>query len=299
MWEIPVANPSEVNSCVTYYTQTCDSTDVVARARNSMLGQIASEPAFNVLRTKEQLGYVTSAAATPTGMRVLVQSERDPVYVESRIESFLVTLKATIEEMTDEAFERHRQTQIEKREEKPKNLGEESRRYWGRISDKYYAFGQREREIEELRKVTKTEILDFFMKYVHPESPTRKKFSVHMRSQYKGTKFNPASAQLLIGAFTKNAIAVDVPALQTLMASNPDLSAVKEFAHEAITKASPAADVASELTALVDGLEPLAEVSDAKLRDGNVYVQDINAFKAGLTPNKAPYPVETFALSKL
>ena len=62
-----------------------------------LFAQIVQEPCFNVLRTKEQLGYIVfSGTKVQTGMvgfRVLVQSERDPVYLEERVEAFLSSVK--------------------------------------------------------------------------------------------------------------------------------------------------------------------------------------------------------------
>lgn len=301
VWELPVANPSEPNNCVIYYTHTSETTDPAGRARTSLLGQIVSEPAFNVLRTKEQLGYVTNAAAMRNGLRVLVQSERDPVYVESRIETFLESLKELIEEMPEDDFERHKQSLIAKREEKPKNLSEESRRYWQRIADKYYEFGKWKTDVAELKKITKADLLEFTMKWVHPSSPSRRKLSVHMRSQFKGAKFDPASAEPIIAAFTQHGVAVDQAALSALVESKPELAAVKEFAQSAVEKTEGlSSEVISELKTLIDGLQPLSEpATEAKLRDGNVIIEDIHAFKAGLTPAKAAVPLEPLVPSKL
>ena len=78
------------------------------------------------------------------GLRVLVQSERDPIYVETRIESFLDGMKEYLEEMSEEEYEKNKQSLIAKKEEKPKNLGEETKRYFSSIVDQFYEFGKRE-----------------------------------------------------------------------------------------------------------------------------------------------------------
>jgi insulysin len=305
VWTLPVANPSEVNNCVIYSTQTCDPTDAQQRSLNAMLVQIVSEPAFNVLRTKEQLGYVVQASATRNGLRVLAQSERDPVYVESRIEAFLEDAEKLIEDMPEATFEGHRESLILKREEKPKNLGQESRQYWQRISDKYYEFAKSETEIAELRKVNKADVLAFFKKWVHPASPHRRKLSVHMKSQAEAVaepKFDPASAAAIVAAFTKHGVPVDQAALQQLMSTSPELAAVKAFATQLVDKAALDADATAELKALTDALPPAPEpaaAAEAKLRAGNVAITDIHAFKDSLTPAKAAVPLEPLVPSKL
>ena len=57
-WRVPVANKSNVNSSLEYYCQVGDPSEVRLRATLALLAQIASEPCFDQLRTKEQLGYL-------------------------------------------------------------------------------------------------------------------------------------------------------------------------------------------------------------------------------------------------
>lgn len=313
-WQIPVSNPAEVNNCVILYTQVGESTDPATRAQLALLAQIASEPAFNVLRTKEQLGYICQASQTGNpstlGFQVLVQSERDPIYVETRIESFLEGLKDTIEKLSDEEFERHRKSLIEKKEESPKNLGEESRRFWHRVLDGHYEFNRRQTDVEHLKNTTKAQVLELFLSAVHPASKTRSKFSTHLKSQVKGgvVKFDLASGPAVIAAFGEHNVPVDQAAVQALLQTSPALTTVKEFVHKAIDQAAAggglSAEVTTELRAVADnlkGVEPAAatDAAEVKLKDGNVEVKDINAFKATLTPSKAALPVEPLVLSKL
>lgn len=51
-----VMDKNNVNSAIEYYCQVGDVTQVSLRARLSLLAQIAQEPCFDQLRTKEQLG---------------------------------------------------------------------------------------------------------------------------------------------------------------------------------------------------------------------------------------------------
>lgn len=311
VWELPVKNPAEPNSCVVYWMYTGDVTDPVARARLALLGQIVHEPAFNTLRTKEQLGYVAMAQATSTGLRVLVQSERDPVYVETRIESFLTGLKDIIEKMSDEEFDRHRQALIDKKEEQPKNLGEESRRFWSRISDKYYEFGKRATDIAQLRKTTKDDVLNLYLSSIDPASPARRKLAVHLRSQVKpGTKasLDPAAAQALLVAFGKHGVPVDQAAIGALMATKPGPEQLQALATQAVQAASVSEEAEAELNALIAalGAEPNGngsangtEEAAPQLAAGNVYIDDVHKFKALLIPNKAAVPLEPLVVSKL
>lgn len=75
--------------------------------------------------------------------RILIQSERSAAYLESRIEAFLESFKITLDEMSDEEFQRHVTSLIDKKLEKVKNLNQESGRYWMHIADEFFDFYQR------------------------------------------------------------------------------------------------------------------------------------------------------------
>lgn len=142
--ESPVPNPNQTNAGVTYYCHFGDVSNPRIRTLAYFLSHMISEPAFNVLRTKEQLGYIVFASAwTSTasiGLRILVQSEKDPVYVESRINAFLSGLREFLENMSEEQFDEHRRGLIHLWNEKDKNLNEECRSFWGHIQSGYLDF---------------------------------------------------------------------------------------------------------------------------------------------------------------
>lgn len=158
-----------------------------------------------------------------------------------------------------------------------------------------------------LRSTTKADVIDLLMTHIHTSSTTRAKFSTHLKSQYKGIKFDMQAAGSLVEAFTKHNINVDTAALQKLMGSQPDLQTVKDFATAAVSKAEGLGEAAKvELEAMIAGLKgseagvKSAEEQAVKLRPGNVYIQDIHAFKASLTPSSAAMPLEPLkAVAKL
>jgi insulysin len=102
------------------------------------------EPAFDQLRTKEQLGYVVFSGSRTTvttiGYRFIVQSEKSPEYLESRIDSFLGNYAAVLRDMSEADFEGHKRSLITKRLEKLKNLDQESGRHWTHIAGDYFDF---------------------------------------------------------------------------------------------------------------------------------------------------------------
>lgn len=309
-----------MNSGIIYNVQIGSPTDAKLRAQLQLFSQIAKEPTFDTLRTKEQLGYIVMSGMTESAgslnFRFLVQSEKKPDYVETRIEAFMDWLKTHIESLSEEDFEKQKGSLIAKKEERPKNLGEETQRFLGRITDKYYEFDRREfsidivyradqvgeKEVASLRSTTKTDVLDLFMKHIHPSSETRSKLSTHLVSTYSGVKFDMAAAEPLMGQFIQHGVPVDQAAIGELLASKPDLQQVKDFALGLIDQAPLGDDVKSELKTMIGGLKGTEADADAdagavSVRSSNVYIEDIDTFKAGLTPSKAASPVEPLVVS--
>ncbi|KAI9321267.1 Metalloenzyme, LuxS/M16 peptidase-like protein [Dichotomocladium elegans] len=187
VYQRQVEDPNNVNSGIEYLIQVGNVTQTALRARLSLLAQIAQEPCFDQLRTKEQLGYLVFSGvrkqAGCMGMRFIVQSERDTVYLENRIEEFLIKLRGIIVNMTEEEYRAQVQSLTFKKLEKDKNLGQEGGKYWTHIHSGYYEFDQVDNDVQELKTISKDSLLDFFDSYVDPRSPKIRKLSVHIQSQ--------------------------------------------------------------------------------------------------------------------
>jgi secreted Zn-dependent insulinase-like peptidase len=99
---------------------------------------------FNQLRTKEQLGYIVSVAvwhaATFMGWRIRIQSERDPEYLESRVDSFLINLETQLGAISEEEFNKYKLSLIALKEEKSRNLSDETTKFWSAIQSGYCDF---------------------------------------------------------------------------------------------------------------------------------------------------------------
>lgn len=114
------------------------------------LSQYLREPAFNILRTREQLGYVvdssnsTAPGGSEAGLRIVIQSERAPAYLEERVDAFLDEMKETLAAMSDEEFKEHKHGLEKAWLEDPKNLKEEAGGFWLQIDQGYLDFFRRE-----------------------------------------------------------------------------------------------------------------------------------------------------------
>jgi insulysin len=144
IYERQLKDPANVNHCIEYMLYLGNPVDKNLRAKILLIAQMTDEPAFNQLRTIEQLGYVvfSGSAMTDTwaGYRILIQSEKDCRYLEGRIEHFLTTFEKTLDEMSEDEFEGHKKAVINKRLEKLKNLTEEGNRFWNHIFSDAYDF---------------------------------------------------------------------------------------------------------------------------------------------------------------
>ncbi len=133
-----------MNHAIEYILHVGDRANRALRARNMLLDQMLHEPAFDQLRTKEQLGYAVFAGGktsyTTIAFRFIIQSEKNPKFLDSRIEAFLLSYADTLANMSSTDFESHKRSLIVKRLEKPKNLMQESSRLWNQIHAEYYDF---------------------------------------------------------------------------------------------------------------------------------------------------------------
>lgn len=139
-----LGDPANVNHCIEYFLYVGEKHEDMLRPKVLLLDQILHEPAFDQLRTKEQLGYIVfsglKSSRTTLGFRFLIQSEKTTQYLETRIENFLSNYAETLEKMSDSDFESHKRSLIIKLLEKMKNLDQETNRLWGPISNEYYDF---------------------------------------------------------------------------------------------------------------------------------------------------------------
>ncbi|XWW97607.1 hypothetical protein V2A60_005592 [Cordyceps javanica] len=180
-------DPANVNHCIETIFYFGDRGDRRTRARALLIDQMIHEPAFDQLRSQEQLGYIVFAGmrnfATTCGIRFLIQSEREPEYLDRRVEAFLIQFGLVLDKMPDSEFESHKRSLINKRLEKLRNLDQESSRHWAQISKEYYDFEQSQLDAAEVKLVTKAEMVDFYNRHLHPSSASRARIAVHLHAR--------------------------------------------------------------------------------------------------------------------
>ncbi|KZT69510.1 LuxS/MPP-like metallohydrolase [Daedalea quercina L-15889] len=198
------ANAQEQNSSLSYFCQFGEFANDALRPILSLLVHIIHEPAFDQLRTQEQLGYVvstsTTIAATSMGLGIKIQSTRAPWYLEERVEAFLEQFRDTLAGMSPEDFEAKKDGLIVKLLERPKNLYEETLSFWAQIRQGYYDFLRKQRDASAIKALSLEGVIRIFDTLIRPSSgrATRKKISVQLVSQQlKDAVPSHPSAQVL------------------------------------------------------------------------------------------------------
>ncbi|KAI9740448.1 MAG: hypothetical protein M1834_005028 [Cirrosporium novae-zelandiae] len=187
LYKRTLKDPANVNHC----TDTCfyvgPSSDQVLRAKVELFAQLMEEPAFDQLRTKEQLGYIVFSHAnvgrTTMAFQILIQSERSAEYLDRRIDALLFGFSTYLNDLKEEDFERYKHSLITRKLEKIKNLDQEFDRMWNAITNERFNFQQHEQDAETIKILTKADIIDFYKQYIDPRSETRAKLAVHMYAQ--------------------------------------------------------------------------------------------------------------------
>lgn len=166
------------NSAVGFVMQTGEQS-TRENALLELVVQLISEPAFNQLRTNEQLGYIVHTGTFRNfgaqGLQIIVQGEHDPEFVAQRIEGFLDEFRQKLSSMSEEEFKENVESLAMKMLEKPKTLNSKACRYWTEISSGFYHFNREQDEVPLLRTLTKDDVISYFDKHFAHDSPERRK----------------------------------------------------------------------------------------------------------------------------
>ncbi|XP_066996978.2 insulin-degrading enzyme [Anabrus simplex] len=186
---LEVYNTVHRSSCVDVYYQ-CGLQCTQSNMHLKLLVKLLNEPCFYNLRTVEQLGYIVSCDVRGYGgvhgLRIIVQSNKHPKYVDQRIEVFIENMKNYLEELPKEAFNRIKESLASQLLERPKVMEHLTAWYWGEISTHQYHFDRTKVEVAYLKTVEKDNILQFYNEFIHPSSSRRHKVAVHVISVAEG-----------------------------------------------------------------------------------------------------------------
>lgn len=195
------SSTQNANSAIEFYLQIGSLGDLRLRVMTQLFTQIFNEPFFDMLRTQEQLGYivrqVTRELGTSTGLRFIIQSERDPIYLDARIEFFISTfVPSHLERMSAEDFAANVAAMTSKLLAKKRRMSEETSTYWNQILLHQYEFGRVYSDAAAVRDITLEDMKWFVREYVLPRAPQRRKLAVHLWGERLDTMRSEAYGRL-------------------------------------------------------------------------------------------------------
>ncbi|TRY81977.1 hypothetical protein DNTS_030982 [Danionella cerebrum] len=176
-------NKGDANSEVTVYYQSGPK-NLREHTLMELLVMHMEEPCFDFLRTKETLGYHVYPTCRNTsgvlGFSVTVETQAtkfNTELVETKIEEFLASFGEKMNSLSDEAFKTQVTALVKLKGCEDTHLGEEVDRNWTEVVTQQYVFDRLSREIDALKLMTKTELLNWFMEH---RGEGNRKLSVHV-----------------------------------------------------------------------------------------------------------------------
>ncbi|NQU66072.1 MAG: insulinase family protein, partial [SAR324 cluster bacterium] len=179
---VPAADPwvyqfqvEDVNSAIQIYFQVGPES-LKQSVTMDMIQQMVEKPFYHQLRTIEQLGYLVWSGYQQTGkvdgfVFIIQSNVKDPVFVQSRIENFIKSFTQQLDRFSDTEFMKYKEALIAKRLETPKNLQEETHRFWQEISSGSYDFDRRNSEINALKELSLVDVKTLFKQvFITPET---------------------------------------------------------------------------------------------------------------------------------
>jgi len=154
------------------------------RVMMDLLALILGEEAFTELRTQQQLGYIVSfhksRSVRSASLVFLIQSDTYcPIYLNWCVEKFIQTVPDRLNAMEESKFESYRDALLQQFSRRDRTMNEETRRYWTQIYNSTFTFDRREQDIEQLKSLTRKDIVNYFKHYVS-NTQTRRKFSLQI-----------------------------------------------------------------------------------------------------------------------
>ncbi|XP_077189880.1 nardilysin [Paroedura picta] len=181
--KVKTLNKGDANSEVTVYYQS-GARSLREYSLMELLVMYMEEPCFDFLRTKQTLGYHVYPTCRNTsgilGFSVTVATQAtkyNSELVDRKIEEFLLCFEEKLKQLTEDAFNTQVTALIKLKECEDSHLGEEVDRNWTEVVTQQYLFDRLFREIEALKSLSRSELLDWFQMHRGKE---KKILSVHV-----------------------------------------------------------------------------------------------------------------------
>ncbi|GFR65147.1 insulin-degrading enzyme [Elysia marginata] len=164
---IPAINKEDTNSCVMHYFQQGPGTFLSA-CLNDTLAALMTEPLFNNLRTKHQLGYSVfcqpAAIHAITGFVIVVESQANKFsmeYIDDLMNKFLKDFEKTLENLPLDKVNSVIESQASQLSSEDGDLYGEATRFWHEIATGAYVFDRPDQQRLAMDLVTRESLLEW------------------------------------------------------------------------------------------------------------------------------------------
>ncbi|KAK7789977.1 hypothetical protein R5R35_006809 [Gryllus longicercus] len=268
-------NEEDVNSVVTNYYQSGLAT-IKDMCIVELLMLLMEEPLFNILRTKEQLGYHVFNMLRDTfgilGFSITVNCQADKhstEHVNERIESFLKMFYNKLRKMSDKELERAKHSIIKLKQCADLHLKDEVARNWDEITANDYLFDRLEKEVACIEKLTFSDLRKWMARHIaHGNKANFRKLSCQVSGHTKKSD-NVCSKKLASSSLSDCSTTPNVD------------TQTEKCLTQTLTGASPTL-VSSQELLVASGSQFCLQLLSGTDKEANQYITDIEQFKKTL-----------------
>ena len=147
--------------------------------------KLIKEPCYDILRTKQQLGYaiecyVREDSSGISGLSIVVQSDKHPQYLEEKVDEFLCDMEDFLKNMPDTDFRDHINALASVYRMLISNDKNNHDCNWKEVINRQYRFNGTANEIEHLKTLTKYDVSEFYKRCIAEDSPLQRKLSIYV-----------------------------------------------------------------------------------------------------------------------
>ncbi len=174
-------NKLEVNNSAFWREYDIANETPTNLAATLVIDNFVSQPFYNEMRTKQQLGYIVWGGASRKEDRLqayfIIQSGTHPANeLKDRADAFLATLPEKFESLTSEEFDRLKTAAREKIKEKPKSIAEKAGILFARAYDHEGDFDREQTILRAIDALTHDQALKLLRGMFHTETRRQRTF---------------------------------------------------------------------------------------------------------------------------
>lgn len=168
---------NQADSAIVIYYQSPEI-DPRSIALHSLANHLMSATFFHEIRTKQQLGYMVGTGNLPLnrhpGLVLYVQSPNAaPIDLLSAIDEFLNAFYMVLLELNEYQWQSSKKGLWSQIATPDNNLRGRAQRLWVAIGNKDHQFSQRDKVLEELKTLTRSEMIRFVVSVLKPRTSNR------------------------------------------------------------------------------------------------------------------------------